>query len=180
MASLLSAATRVALERAFLAQDDVRLARQVLALLRNGVIDAMNALSGHPLEDEWKDAVQRGVQEHFSAAAGHLYVAVNTLLPDFHKVGKTGRVPRLRLAELNNEAVLGRLELVSAWQVYDRHFLEKAAHRALGDQPRHKEFFKVPWADACARVERAIDMDAQLLGAAGFEVTWAPYRASSP
>lgn len=127
----------------------------------------MRAYAGHPLEDDWMDFAHRALAAHFEAGQGHLYVVANSMQPEFHKVGMTRRAPEARLAELNNEAVVGELFLVQSWWVYDRHHLERLAHRALAAYPRFKEFFKAPWQEVLPRVQTVLDRDRATLEKAG-------------
>ena len=156
-----------AMERAFQAGDGPRCAELVLSSLRAGFGGALDALAGHPLEDDWRDLVALSARAHLAASRGHVYVAGNPMQPEFLKVGKTGRTPAERLAELNNEAVVGEFLLVASWEVADRHHGERAAHRALAGYARKKEFFRAPWKPLCAAVAAALDEDRARLARAG-------------
>jgi hypothetical protein len=155
------------LRRSFLNNDAARVASQALVLARRGVVQLDTALADTPLDDDFRDFLYQSVSDYFSASQGYLYVVTNPAQAGFFKVGKTGRTPAKRLAELNNEAVVGTFILVKSWPVKDRHWLEKAAHRQLSDLPRHKEFFHGTWQQVCAAVDSVVAADDLLLGAAG-------------
>ncbi|KWT98030.1 hypothetical protein APY03_0701 [Variovorax sp. WDL1] len=128
----------------------------------------MRSFTAHPFEDDWRDFATKAVRDYLQAAQGHVYVVGNPLQRDFLKVGKTGRTPEKRLAELNNEAVVGAFMLVASWEVLDRHYVEKAAHRALSCFARVKEFFQGHYEPVCAAVAKAVEEDRAVLARAGF------------
>ena len=156
-----------ALRRAFLNDDAARVASQALSLARRGVVQLDAALADTPLDDDFRDYLYQSVSDYFAQAQGYLYVVTNPAQAGFFKVGKTGRTPAKRLAELNNEAVVGTFILVKSWSVKDRHSLEKTAHQHLSGLPRHKEFFHGTWQQVCAAVDSVVAADDLLLGAAG-------------
>lgn len=165
--SISCSATQRALERAFDAQDASRTAELILSLARAGNSQVMRAFNRHPLQDDWTDFAYGSLSAYFERARGYLYCVTNPTVPDFHKVGKTGRTPQERLVELNNEAVVGAFVLIKSWPVYDRHGLERLAHRALAQLPSHKEFFHGPWRVVLERVDAAVAADLELLEQAG-------------
>jgi hypothetical protein len=150
-----------------MANDAARVANQALTLARRGVIQLDTAMANTPLDDDFRDFLYRSVSDYFEQARGFLYVVTNPAHAGFFKVGKTGRTPVKRLAELNNEAVVGTFVLVKSWPVRDRHWLEKAAHQQLSGLPQHKEFFHGTWHQVCAGVDSVVAADDLLLGAAG-------------
>lgn len=162
-----SARTLGALEAAFEAGNEPRLARGVLSLARAGHADVLRVLSDHPFYDDWLDAVHRALEAHFQEARGRLYVVGNPSQNGFYKVGKTRLLAEERLAALNNEAVVGTFVLVADYPVHDRHFLERAAHRALSHLPRHKEFVHGRWQELCAAIESVVCADREQLNRAG-------------
>ncbi len=156
-----------ALEAAFEAGDAPRLVRGVLALARAGHADVLRLLSDHPFYDDWLDAVHAGAASYFEEARGRLYVVGNPSQNGFYKLGKTRLSALERLAALNNEAVVGTFVLVADYPVHDRHFLERAAHRALSHLPRHKEFVHGRWQELCAAIESVVSLDRERLRQAG-------------
>lgn len=167
MSNVLHPSSVAALRRAFLNHDLIRGAAKALSLARRGVAQLDAALADTPLDDDFRDFLYRATNEYFSDAQGYLYVVTNPVQAGFFKVGKTGRTPQQRLAELNNEAVVGTFELVKSWPVRDRHWLERAAHQRLEHLPRHKEFFHGTWRQVCDAVDEAVAADEALLVAAG-------------
>ena len=167
MPNALHPASVSALRRAFLDNDLLRGAAKALTLARRGVVQLDTALADTPLDDDYRDYLHRAMAEYFADAQGFLYVVTNPVQAGFFKVGKTGRTPQKRLAELNNEAVVGTFELVKSWPVRDRHWLERAAHKRLEHLPRHKEFFHGTWKQVCVAVDEAVAADEALLAAAG-------------
>lgn len=157
-----AASTTKALERAFFAADEPHTADLVLNAALSGRHEVLAALAGHPLEEDWREHVENSLAKHFAEAKGIVYVVVNPAQPKFHKVGKTGQVMSRRLAQLDNEAVVGEFLVVTAWEVPDRHRYEALAHQALAEYPRHKEFFVADWKDVCEKVEaRFLAIDTQ-------------------
>lgn len=159
--------SRAALRRAFHADDHEKAALLALALARKGVPRVDLLLADTPLGDDFSDFIYEAVARFYSDARGHLYVVTNPTYRDFFKVGMTSRSPAQRLAELNNEAVLGEFVLVQSWEVYDRYWLEKEAHRRLADSPRQKEFFHGRWREICEVVADVVKVDRILLEKAG-------------
>ncbi|KWU19107.1 GIY-YIG nuclease family protein [Burkholderia cenocepacia] len=167
MSTTLHPSSIAALRRAFHHGDAPRAAAHALVLARRGVTQLDTAMADTPLDDDFRDFLYQSVADYFAQAKGYLYVVTNPAQAGFFKVGKTGRAPARRLAELNNEAVVGTFILVKAFPVDDRHWLEQAAHHRLSGFPRHKEFFHGTWEQVCDAVDAAITADEQLLSAAG-------------
>lgn len=162
--------SNAALERAFYTQDSRRAASIALALARRGHGQVLQSLREHPLADEWHEFLVAALKQHFERSQGFVYVAANPVHCGFYKVGQTRLDPEFRMAALNNEAVIGAFELVHSWVVYDRHYLESAAHQALSGAPRHKEFFHCSWREACLAVAQVVQRDALALARAGITV----------
>ena len=135
-----------ALERHFSASDEPAHSHVLCAAVRRGIGAAVvSRLRDHPLGDDWFDFTCQALTRYWQQRKGFLYLAVNPVNPQFHKLGKTRHDPSARLRALNNEAVVGSFVSVGTWAVYDRHALEAHVHRALGRFPRHKEFFVGDW-----------------------------------
>lgn len=98
-------------------------------------------LRQHPLEDDWLEYSIEGLSNYFQRSSGFVYCAKPPNRPEALKVGKTSLSPLKRLDSLNSEAVIEPLELVAAYHVHDRHWIELQLHRCLKASHAGKEFF---------------------------------------
>ena len=135
-------------------------------LIRQGMgADLLAAIRFDVVGDDWEDFLRHAIARWWVERSGHLYLAVNAMNPRFFKLGKTSDSAQTRVAALANEAVIGKFELVQAWPVHDRHWLEVQAHQALQSLPRHKEFFVGEWDEMIRLTDAAVEHDRMLFDA---------------
>lgn len=159
-----------ALERALLNADTEHVTALVLHYVRTHGPRVLDELNSHPLSDEWSDFIFNALDAHFTQSKGWVYAVHNPMNEGFIKVGKTAGSPTRRLAQLNNEAVLGTFVIVQTWFTHDRHFAERQAHRALHAFPKHKEFFHGDWRAICSQISQVVKEDTIRLESAGFNL----------
>lgn len=151
----LSASTRLALRDHYLALNDSAYAALALKTLRAGA-DPLEALAGHPLADDWLDFHHCAVASYLSARTGFLYLLAHPSIPNLYKVGLTQKGVSERIKSLSTAGVVGRFALAKSWAVPDCHALEAAAHRALSDRHRHKEFFEGTWQELATVIDHVV------------------------
>jgi hypothetical protein len=83
---------------------------------------------------------------------GHVYILVNSALPNLVKIGRTTKTPKERASELSSTGTPGKFIVAYSVLVSDCSFLEKKMHEYFSSirHSNDREFFEVP-------VQMAID-----------------------
>lgn len=150
--------------RAYERGDEARMAKLLFGLVRRGHANPLQAMNGHPFEDEWLDFATRSVRKHQAARFGYVYVVANPVFRGLYKVGSTSKGLDQRMRTLETAGVIGKFVEIFQAPALDRFAAEARAHRNLGAiAKRHKEFFAVDWQTACRVVQEAVQCDNALL-----------------
>lgn len=119
--------------------------------------------------------------------AGYIYVLTNPSMPGLVKVGRTGRNPDQRSAELSAPTgVPTPFVIEQVFKVKDQYSAERAAHRVLDkwrvcrEEPgkRRKEFFRISPRKALAKVAKATRPFLVHKGSGGFLKVISVFTAS--
>lgn len=171
MLSELHPLTRRRLQVAFLDNDHKNFGAVAVRAVRAGArlpgIESSDALA-----DEWFDFAQESLAQHFARVQGFVYLISGHAQAGLVKVGQTRKSPRERARTLYTAAVLLPLQVLDAWAVHDRHWVERETHRRLSRSgvPRAKEFFSADLSVLRSCICHVIDEDRQRFRAQGFDV----------
>lgn len=152
------------LERILSTGDEQKIAKYILNKIRNG--QSINQIiHNEVLHDEYLDIIYNAIKSYFKYSSGFVYIAVNPVLKDIHKIGQTRKTPEERAKTLRTAGVLGTYIIIKQYKVLDRFYCESAIKKQLKEMaiPNSRELFKIYWEELFKITDVVIDKEKEIL-----------------